>query len=212
MKPLLLIGGGGHCQSVIEVAESCGRTIHGILDVPSEVGKEVLGYPVIGTDAEMAHYVDTCEFVVTVGFIKDPALRIRLYNQVLENGGKLAILIAPTAYVSRHAQIGKGTVVMHHAFVNAGAEVGENVILNTFCNVEHGVRIGHQCHISTGVMVNGDCNVGNNCFIGSQSVLANGVSICDDVLVGAGSFVRKSILKPGVYSGNPAILKIKINQ
>ena len=98
---------------------------------------------------------------------------------------------------------------MHHAFVNAGAEVGENVILNTFCNVEHGVRIGHQCHISTGAMVNGDCNVGSNCFIGSQSVLANGVSICDDVLVGAGSFVRKSILKPGVYSGNPAILKIK---
>ena len=86
---------------------------------------------------------------------------------------------------------------------------GVNVILNTFCNIEHNAYVGHQCHVSTGVMVNGDCKIGNNCFIGSQSVLANGISICDDVLVGAGSLVRKSIIKPGVYSGNPAILKIK---
>lgn len=209
MRPLMLIGGGGHCQSVIEVAESCGRTIRGILDVPTEVGKEVLGYPVIGTDDEIANYADSCEFVITVGFIKDSSLRVKLYNRALENGGKLATLVASTAYVSRHARLGQGTVVMHHAFVNAGAEVGENVILNTCCNIEHGVHIGSQCHVSTGVMVNGDCRIGDNCFIGSQSVLANGVSVCNDVLVGAGSFVRKSIIRPGVYSGNPAILKVK---
>lgn len=209
MKPLILIGGGGHCKSVIEVAESIGRTIQGILDVPSEVGKQVLGYPIIDTDAAIPDFVNTCEFVVTVGFIKNPALRTELFNKVIEAGGTLATLVASTAYVSRHAKIGKGTVVMHHAFVNAGAEVGDNVILNTFCNIEHNAYVGHQCHVSTGVMVNGDCKIGNNCFIGSQSVLANGISICDDVLVGAGSLVRKSIIKPGVYSGNPAILKIK---
>lgn len=209
MKPLILIGGGGHCKSVIEVAESIGRTIQGILDVPSEVGKQVLGYPIIDTDAAIPDFVNTCEFVVTVGFIKNPALRTGLFNKVIEAGGTLATLVASTAYVSRHAKIGKGTVVMHHAFVNAGAEVGDNVILNTFCNIEHNAYVGHQCHVSTGVMVNGDCKIGNNCFIGSQSVLANGISICDDVLVGAGSLVRKSIIKPGVYSGNPAILKIK---
>ena len=209
MKPLILIGGGGHCKSVIEVAESIGRTIQGILDVPSEVGKQVLGYPIIDTDAAIPDFVNTCEFVVTVGFIKNPALRTELFNKVIEAGGTLATLVASTAYVSRHAKIGKGTVVMHHAFVNAGAEVGDNVILNTSCNIEHNAYVGHQCHVSTGVMVNGDCKIGNNCFIGSQSVLANGISICDDVLVGAGSLVRKSIIKPGVYSGNPAILKIK---
>lgn len=208
MKPLILIGGGGHCQSVIEVAESTGREIRGILDLPEEVGKLVLGYPVLGTDDQLADYAQNCEFVITVGFIKSPSLRIKLFNRVREAGGVLATLIASTAYVSRHASLGPGTVVMHHAFVNAGAKIGENVIINTFCNIEHGVSIGNQCHISTGTMVNGDCKVGDNCFIGSQSVLANGVSVCDDVVVGAGSLVRKSIIKPGVYSGNPAILKI----
>ena len=58
-------------------------------------------------------------------------------------------------------------------------------------------------------MVNGDCRIGNNCFIGSQSVLANGITIGDDIIVGAGSLVRKSINVKGIYSGNTAILKIK---
>jgi UDP-3-O-[3-hydroxymyristoyl] glucosamine N-acyltransferase len=111
--------------------------------------------------------------------------------------------------VSKYAEIGEGTVVMHQAFVNAGAKIGNNVILNTFSNVEHDAIIGDQCHISTGVMVNGDCKVGNNVFVGSQSVLANGITIDDDIIIGAGSFVRKSLKTKGIYSGNPAILKIK---
>lgn len=209
MKPLILIGGGGHCQSVIEVAESIHRPIHGILDLPGEVGKEVLGYPVVGTDEQIADYAASCEFVITVGFIKDPSLRTNLYQRVLESGGILATLVASTAYVSPHATLGKGTVVMHQTFVNAGVVIGDNVIINTFANIEHNAKIGNQCHISTGTMVNGDCQIGDNCFIGSQSVLANGVNICADVIVGAGSLVRKSIAKAGVYSGNPAILKIR---
>lgn len=209
MKPLVLIGGGGHCKSVIEAAESAGYEIMGVLDMPEDIGKEILSTKVIGTDDDIPQYVDKAEFVITVGFIKNPAIRIKLYNRVKEAGGKLATIIASTAYVSKYATIGEGTVVMHHAFVNAGAKVGNNVILNTFTNVEHDAVIGYHCHISTGTMVNGDCKVGANCFIGSQSVLANGITVGDDIVVGAGSLVRKSISTKGIYSGNPAILKIK---
>ena len=209
MKPLILIGGGGHCKSVIEAAESAGFQILGVLDMPEDVGKDILSTKVIGTDDDITSYVDNAEFVITVGFIKNPAIRIKLYNRVKEAGGKLATIVASTAYVSKYATIGEGTVVMHNAFVNAGAKVGNNVILNTFTNVEHDTVVGDQCHISTGVMINGDCKIGANCFIGSQSVLANGITIGNDIIVGAGSLVRKSISIKGIYSGNPAILKIK---
>lgn len=209
MRPLILIGGGGHCKSVIEAAESAGYSILGVLDMPEDVGKEILSTKVIGTDDDIPSYVDKAVFVITVGFIKNPAIRIKLYNKVKEAGGKLATIIASTAHVSKYATIGEGTVVMHHAFVNAGAKVGNNVILNTFTNIEHDAVIGDQCHISTGTMVNGDCKVGANCFVGSQSVLANGITIGDDIIVGAGSLVRKSISVKGIYSGNPAVLKIK---
>lgn len=208
-KNLILLGGGGHCKSVIDVAESAGYNILGVLDRPEEVGKQVLDYKVIGTDDDIPQYVDKAEFVITVGFIKNPAIRIKLYNKVKEAGGTLATIIASTARVSKYATIGEGTVVMHNAFVNAGAQIGNNVILNTFSNIEHDAFVGDQCHISTGTMVNGDCKVGNNVFIGSQSVIANSVTIGDDIIIGAGSVVRKSIERKGIYAGNPAILKIK---
>ena len=209
-KNLILVGGGGHCKSVIEAAESAGYNILGVLDTPENVGKQVLAYSVIGTDDDIPQYVDKAEFVITVGFIKNPAIRIKLYNKVKEAGGKLATVIASTAHVSKYSIIGEGTVVMHQAFVNAGAHIGVNCIINTFCNIEHDVQIGDQCHISTGTMVNGDCKVGDRCFIGSQSIVANGIEIGDDIIVGAASFVRQTIMKNGIYFGNPAILKINV--
>lgn len=209
-RPLILIGGGGHCKSVIEVAESAGYEIKGILDMPDEVGKEVLpGHKVIGTDDEIPQYVEECDFIITVGFIKNPALRIKLYNKVKAAGGRLATIIASTAHVSKYAELGEGTVIMHHAFVNAGAKIGDNCIINTFVNIEHDAEVGNQCHISTGTMVNGECKIGENCFIGSQSVCANCIEIASDIIIGAGSVVRKSIRVKGIYAGNPAILKIK---
>lgn len=209
MKPLILVGGGGHCKSVIEAAESAGRCILGVLDMPEDVGKSILSTKVIGTDDDIPAYVDKAEFVITVGFIKNPATRIKLYNIIKNHGGILATIMASTAYVSKYAKIGEGTVVMHHAFVNAGAVIGNNVILNTYANIEHDVLVGDQSHISTGAMINGDCVIGDNVFIGSQSVLANGVTIADDIIVGAGSLVLKSLKVKGIYSGNPAILKVK---
>lgn len=209
-RPLILIGGGGHCKSVIEVAESAGYEIKGILDMPDEVGKEVLpGHKVIGTDDEIPQYVEECDFIITVGFIKNPVLRIKLYNKVKAAGGRLATIIASTAHVSKYAELGEGTVIMHHAFVNAGAKIGDNCIINTFVNIEHDAQIGDQCHISTGTMVNGECKIGESCFIGSQSVCANCIEIASDIIIGAGSVVRKSIRVKGIYAGNPAILKIK---
>lgn len=209
-RPLILIGGGGHCKSVIEVAESAGYEIKGILDMPDEVGKEVLpGHKVIGTDDEIPQYIEECDFIITVGFIKNPALRIKLYNKVKAAGGRLATIIASTAHVSKYAELGEGTVIMHHAFVNAGAKIGDNCIINTFVNIEHDAEVGNQCHISTGTMVNGECKIGESCFIGSQSVCANCIEIASDIIVGAGSVVRKSIRVKGIYAGNPAILKIK---
>ena len=211
MKTLVLVGGGGHCKSVIDVAESAGYNILGILDMPEDVGKQVLDHKVIGTDDDIPQYVDKAEFIITVGFIKNPATRIILYNKVKEAGGKLATIIASTAHVSKYSTIGEGTVVMHQAFVNAGAHIGANCIINTFSNIEHDAQIGDQCHISTGTMVNGDCKIGERVFVGSLSVLANSITIGDDIIVGAGSLVRKSITKAGVYSGNPVTMYKSLN-
>jgi len=209
-KPLILLGGGGHCKSVIDVAECAEYTILGILDRPEEVGKRVLDYEVIGVDEDMAKYADKAEFIVTVGQIKSPALRIKLHQMLEEAGCKLATIISPLAHVSKYATIGEGTVVMHQACVNADAQVGKGCIINTFANIEHEAIIGDYCHISTGAIINGQSEVGDHSFIGSQAVLANCITVGQGIVVGAGSYVRKSIYEKGIYSGNPVILRIEL--
>lgn len=206
MKPLILVGGGGHCKSVIDVAESAGYTILGILDKPELVGTQVLDYKIIGVDDDIPQYVDKAEFVITVGQIKSSTLRHKLAQLVQNAGGKMATIIAPDAYVSKYATIGEGTVVMHKAFVNAGASVGSNCIINTLANIEHDVEIGDFCHISTGAMINGGVKIGGESFIGSQSVINQGITICGRVVVASGMVICKNITAPGVYM---EILKCK---
>jgi sugar O-acyltransferase (sialic acid O-acetyltransferase NeuD family) len=206
-KKIVLIGGGGHCRSVIDVAESAGFDIVGILDTLDKVGSSVLDYKVIGTDEQIGNYIDTVMFVVTVGQIKDATLRVRLHGLIHSAGGKLATIISPKAYVSRFATISEGVVIMHYAVVNANASIGRGCIINTFADIEHDVIIGDYCHISTGATVNGECIVKNNVFIGSNSVIVNGVSITSQCVIGAGSLIQKNITERGIYYGNPATLK-----
>lgn len=203
MKNLILIGGGGHCKSVIDVAESAGYTILGILDRSIPVGDTVLGYKVLGNDDLIGPYLDKAEFLVTVGQIKSPDIRIRLNKMVKDAGGKLAIVIAPSAHLSKYASLGEGTVVMHQAVVNAGAQIGMGCIVNTFSNIEHDVKLGDYCHISTGAMVNGEAEIGEGSFIGSQSVVNQCVKVCNMTVVASGSVVHKDITEAGVYAGNP---------
>lgn len=205
-KPLILVGGGGHCKSVIDVAESAGYTILGILDRPEEVGKFVLDYEVIGTDEDMAKYADNAEFVVTVGQIKSSALRMKLHQQLEESGCKLATIISPTAHVSKYAKVGRGTVVMHQAMVNADTTIGKGCIINTFANIEHDVFVGDYCHISTGAMINGGVQIDSGTFLGSQSVINQGIKIMGGGIIASGSVVNKDITGRGVYAGNPAKL------
>ena len=151
-KKLILVGGGGHCKSVIDVAESAGFQIQGILDIPENVGKKVLDYSIFGTDDQIPDYVNDAVFIVTVGHIKDAALRIKLHQKIVDAGGTLATVIASTAHISKYSQIGEGSVIMHHAVVNADAIIGRGCIINTFANIEHDAKIGNYCHISTGAM------------------------------------------------------------
>ncbi|HEX2533807.1 MAG TPA: acetyltransferase [Chitinophagaceae bacterium] len=204
-KSLVLVGGGGHCRSCIDVIESSGTwRIRGILDRDLPPGSDVLGYPVLGSDEAIAGLADENHFLITVGQVKQARARVQLFESVVRAGGIPALVLAASARLAKGAAAGNGTIIMHGALLNAGAQVGANCILNTFSLIEHDCRIGDHTHISTGAIVNGGCSVGSRVFIGSGAVLAHGVSITDDTVIGAGSVVIRSVSEPGVYAGNPA--------
>lgn len=204
-KPIILIGGGGHCISCIDVVEQTELfEIIGILDIPEKVGSKVLDYPVIGTDDDIEKFTEKCrDFLITVGQIKSSNVRQKLSDKVKTAGGNLPVIISPNAYVSKHAAIDEGTIIMHHVLVNAGSKIGKGCIINSKALIEHEASIGDYCHISTAACINGQVNIGSNSFIGSNTVVGNNISIAENTLVAAGSQILKNITTPGVYIGNP---------
>lgn len=191
---LILVGGGGHCRSVIEVIQSFNiYQIEGIIDLPEKVGQKIMGIPVIGSDTSIPGLCQRdLSFLVTVGHIKDNSLRSKLVKIVENNGGRLATVIAPTAIVAKSTTIGEGSIIMHQAFVNANSQIGKNCIINTKSLIEHDVRIGDNVHVSTGAIVNGEVNVENDCFIGSHATVIHGINIARGSIIAAGAVVIKS--------------------
>lgn len=204
-KSLVLIGGGGHCKSCIDVIESEGIfTIKGILDIKEKVGTYLLRHPIIGTDEDIPFLVqEGYSFLITIGQTKTADVRKKLYEKLKFLYANLPIIISPSAIVSKHAIIGNGTIIMHSVNVNAGTKISNNCILNTGCNIEHDVEIGDNSHISTHAVINGDCIIGNEVFIGSGTIISNGIQINPSVVIGAGSLVFKSINESGTFVGNP---------
>ena len=205
-KQIILIGGGGHCKACIDVIETTSEyKIAGILDLPENVGKEILGYKITGIDDDIPQLVNKNNlFLITLGQVSTSGNRIRMFKMVKKIGAELATIISKTAYVSKHSKVGEGTIIMHQAFVNADAVIGKNCIINNKAQIEHDAVIGDHTHISTAATVNGECKIGSNCMIGSKAVIKHGITITDNVLVGAGAVVVKDITEPGVYAGVPA--------
>jgi sugar O-acyltransferase (sialic acid O-acetyltransferase NeuD family) len=193
MKSIILIGGGGHCKSVIDVIEQEGRfEIVGIVDKPELLGSNILGYSVIGSDFDLDSLAKKYQYaIITVGQIKSPALRIKLFNMAINAGFKLPTIISPRSYVSQHSTIGKGVIVMHDALINVNVKIGENCIINSKALIEHDVTIQDHCHISTGSIINGGALIKNRVFFGSNSTTRERVVIDSDSVFGAGSLILK---------------------
>ena len=191
-KPnLVLIGGGGHCVSVIDIIENGNEfSILGILD-SNIIENNILGYKILGGDDLIPELVnENTYFLITVGQIKSYSIRKKISKILIENNAKLATVISSLAYVSKHTQIGEGTIIMNHAVVNAKSRIGKNCIINTKTNIEHGVSIGEFCHISTCAVVNGDSVIGSGTFIGSNATISNEISIKENSIISAGKFIK----------------------
>lgn len=110
--------------------------------------------------------------------------------------------VGPFVEIQKDVRIGRGTKIQSHAFLCELVTVGED------CFISHGAMFVNDL-FRTGGPARGDkalwraTTVGNRVSIGTNATVLP-VSICDDVVIGAGSVVTKNITEPGIYVGNPA--------
>ena len=195
MNEIILIGAGGHARSCIDVIELSGLfKIAGLVEKDEEIKDDNLGYPVIGTDNDLPELRQQYNnALITIGQIKSPEIRIKLYQVLKKLDFKLPTIISPQAYVSKHTQIGEGSIIMHGATVNANAKIGINCIINSKSLIEHDAVIGDHCHIAPGAIINGEVSVGNKTFVGSGAVTKQCISIGNNCIIGAGVILKSDV-------------------
>lgn len=110
--------------------------------------------------------------------------------------------IGPFVEIQKDVTIGKNCKIQSHSFICELVNIGDNTV------VAHGVMFINDV-FATGKPANGDktlwkgTSIGNNVSIGSNTTILP-ISICDNVVIGAGSVVTKDIKESGIYVGNPA--------
>ncbi len=111
-------------------------------------------------------------------------------------------IVGPFTEIQKGVVIGNNCRIQSHSFICELVTIGKN------CFVGHGVMFIND-DWRTGRPAQGDRSlwketvIGNNVSIGSNATILP-VTICDHVIIGAGSVVTKNIKKPGIYAGNPA--------
>ena len=204
-KKILLLGGGGHCRSVLDCLLSGGE-----YDSIGIIERELsdvccLGVPVVGTDEDVPRlfregWTHAC---VTLGSVGDPARRRSLLQLLRQTGFSRPPVVDPTAVIGRGAVLGESVFVGKRAVINTGAVVGTGAIVNTGAILEHDCTVGDFAHISPGCVLCGGVCVGENTHVGAGSVVRQQLRIGRDVMIGAGSVVVKDIPDGVKAYGNP---------
>lgn len=209
-EKLVLIGGGGHCKSVLDTIKSLSIFDDIVItDVTLPRDTIIFGAKVVGDDAVLKELFRNGyrNAVIAIGGIESLKKRRTLISEIKKLGYHLPTIIDPHAIISKYAKLGEGVFVGKRAVVNSEAVVGNYSIINTGAIVEHNCFIGDNSHISVGANLCGTVVVGNNSFVGAGTVVRDGITIGDNVIIGAGSFVNKNISSGAIAYGVPSVEK-----
>jgi acetyltransferase-like isoleucine patch superfamily enzyme len=123
---------------------------------------------------------------------------VNLYGCTIGDG----VFIGPFVEIQKSVTIGARSRIQSHSFICELVDIGED------CVIAHGVMFINDL-FAHGGPAQGDkskwCSttIGNRVSIGTNATVLP-VTICDNVVIGAGSVVTKNITQPGIYAGNPA--------
>lgn len=203
MKDITIYGAGGHGFAAVALILSSGE-YHPTVVLDDEPKHEaILGVTV----QRMVH-----------GLISDKAVCISIgandirKRKVLEiKGHDFPTFIHQSAVTYPSATIGRGSMVLPNAVIDAAATVGEFCIINNNATVSHNCEIGDFCHIAINVALAGGVTIGEGTLVGAGSVILPEITVGKWVTIGAGSIVTKDIPEGAVVIGNPARIIKKIN-
>ena len=206
MKPLLILGGGGHARVLINTLQQSGYSILGITDPDvKKHGSSLEGIAIIGDDSKLSCFsVEEILLVNAIGSVRGTHDRGSLFMNFRQKGFVFAQVIHPAAVVSPGVVLGEGVQVMAGAVIQPGCYIGDNSLINTKVSVDHDCRIGMHVHLAPGVTISGEVTIDDNVHLGCGATVIQGIRLGEGSIIGAGAVVLEDVEPQVTAVGLPA--------
>jgi sugar O-acyltransferase (sialic acid O-acetyltransferase NeuD family) len=206
-EKIAIYGASGFGREVAWLVESCqdGRVVACFIDDDEKKQGTVLNdIPILSLEQAAEQHQDA----KVVGGIGNPRIREFLMNKAAARGFSFDTLVHPRVEMSKWVEMGLGAVICAGNILTTNILLGAHVQINLDCTIGHDVVLNDHTTLAPGVHLSGYVHCGRRVYIGTGAVIINGTQkdpliLGDDVVVGAGSCVTKSI-SYGTWGGVPA--------
>jgi acetyltransferase EpsM len=198
---LVIYGAGGHGKALLELVRSLNMyRVLGFLDDGVGDDTTVMGLPVLGGGEFLPElYAQGVRLAINaVGGIGNLAVRVKVFQRIVDAGFSCPAVVHPTAFVEASAELAPGVQVFPHAYIGSEARVGFGSIVNTGAIVSHDCVLGHYVNISPGAILAGEVEVGEGALVGMGVTVNLAASIGAGARVGNSSTVKADLPAKGV--------------
>ncbi len=200
IKPVVILGAGGHGRVIADCLKSARREVLGFLDDQKSPGGAV---HVLGRLSDAPSFANQAEFIIGIGDNKARKAIAQRFAGVLA----FTTAVHKSAVLAPDVVLGEGCVVMPGAVINVGSVLGQHNIINTSASIDHDGRLADFVHLSPGARLAGQVTLGEGVWLGTGAIAINNISVHPWCVIGAGGLVIRDLMEPGTYVGVPVAKK-----
>lgn len=187
MEKLLLVGAGGFGRVVLEHALTKYDCF--FVDDGVNIGTLIDDVEVIGSTSDLQKLHERYDkLIVTIG---NNLVRQQIYDRASKIGYSFPNIVHASAFISKHATVGNGCIILNNAVIQNGSRIGNGVIINPGVEIHHDSFIGDNVLIYTNTVVRSLAKVGDRAHIGSTLTISNEVIVPDDTVIPNGQTLLK---------------------
>lgn len=212
MKPIILIGAGGHAGVLYDILSTQNREVIAVVS-PRDTGvNKILSHLIHIDDADFIRKYSNTDVKLVNGIGQQPysSLRRKVNEYYTSRGYRFTRVISDSSIVSKYSVLGEGVQILSGVILQAGTVIGDHSIINTGAIVEHDSVIGMYCFMAPGSLVCGSVKVEDDVYIGASATILQNIDVGSFSIVGAGSVLTKNLLPKMVcYPAKSQILSSK---
>jgi UDP-3-O-[3-hydroxymyristoyl] glucosamine N-acyltransferase len=121
----------------------------------------------------------------------------------------LSNVIHSFSHISKSVEMGEGNYIGPGVVIAPQVKMGNYNIINRSASIGHNVHIGNLNLIGPGAVLTGFDKIGDNNSLGANCTVLPRKIIKNNIILGAGAALTKDATIPGIYTGIPAIRRLK---